>query len=71
MRTIDATVPELFFVAATRGLAGIGAGLLISEFLGRDERRAIGWTLLAVGAATTVPIALRVFGTRQPPLLAD
>lgn len=70
MKTIDATVPELIFVAATRGLAGFGAGLLVSEFLEKDERRKIGWALLALGAATTVPIAVRVFGPRRTPLLA-
>ena len=72
MRHVDATLPELAFVAVTRGLTGLGAGLLLSEFIDDDDvRRRLGWTLLGIGAATTVPIAMRVFGNRRPPLLAD
>ena len=72
MRHVDATLPELALVAATRGLGGLGAGLLLSEFIDDDDvRRRLGWALLGVALATTVPIAMRVFGNREPPLLAD
>jgi len=72
VKHIDATLPELAFVAVTRGLGGIGAGLLLSEFIDDDRaRRGIGWSLLGLALATTVPIGLRVFGERRPPLLAD
>ena len=60
MRTINATVPELLFVAATRGLGGIGIGLLVSRYFYPEERKRLGLTLLAFGALTTVPIAARI-----------
>jgi hypothetical protein len=72
MRTINASIPELLFVAATRGLGGIGIGLLVSKFFYPEERRRIGLTLLAVGAVTTLPIAARILTeSRRVPLLAD
>ena len=65
MRTVHLSLPELAFVAATRGIAGAGIGLLLADALkARQTRRAVGWTLLAVGALTTVPIALTL-GARQ------
>ena len=72
-RVVNSTLPEFFFAVVTRGIGGIGAGLLISEYIDDDRvRRSIGWSLLAVAAATTVPIAMRVFGRpRRTPLLAD
>ena len=36
-------------------------GLLLADQLSRPARRAVGWTLLGIGAATTVPIAVSVF----------
>ena len=62
MRSLEVAMPELAFIAATRGLAGVGIGLLLSEQLGPGTRRAVGWTLLGVGALTTVPIAASVLG---------
>ena len=35
--------------------------LLLSEKLSDEQRRAIGWTLVAVGALTTIPLALQLF----------
>lgn len=61
MRQITVPLHELAFVAATRGLAGAGIGLLLSEHLPPAARRAVGWTLLAIGVATTVPIAVSIF----------
>lgn len=71
MKTYPVTVPEIGIVAATRGMAGAGAGLLLAGFLRPDTRRTLGWTLLAIGVLTTVPIAMALFGTREPPELAD
>ena len=58
MRAFELSFPEFAFVAATRGMAGAGIGLLLSDHLNVDTRKAVGWTLLAIGALTTVPIAL-------------
>lgn len=61
MRQVTVPLHELAFIAATRGIAGAGIGLLLSEYVPRSARRAIGWTLIGIGAATTVPIAVSVF----------
>lgn len=61
MRQVTVPLHELAFIAATRGIAGAGIGLLLSEYVPRPARRAIGWTLIGIGAATTVPIAVSVF----------
>ena len=71
MKTIDLSFPELATVAATRGLAGVGIGLLVADRLEPENRRAVGWTLLAIGALSTIPIAITLFGRREPPMLAD
>ena len=58
------TLPELFLIAGTRGLLGAGIGLLLSNRLSEDQRRAVGWTLLGIGAITTIPLAAQVMGRR-------
>jgi hypothetical protein len=63
-RNLQLSLPTLFSVAATRGLLGVGAGLLLSDKLARKRRRRMGFTLLGVGIATTIPLALRVWGSR-------
>ena len=52
-------------------MAGAGAGLLLADLIPRDTRRAVGWTLLAIGLLTTIPIAMALFGKREPATLAD
>jgi hypothetical protein len=71
MKTYRLTVPEIGVVAATRGIAGAGAGLLLAGFLRPDTRRTLGWSLLAIGALTTIPIAMALFGSHEPPQSAD
>ncbi len=71
MKTVDVSIPEVAFVAVTRGMAGAGLGLLLSNYLAPSVRRALGWTLLGFGAVTTIPIALMVFSRTRTPLLAD
>ena len=61
MRQVSLPLHELAFIAATRGLAGAGLGLLLADELPRSARKAIGWTLLGIGAATTVPLAVSIF----------
>jgi hypothetical protein len=55
------TVPELALIAGTRGLLGAGIGLLAAGRLSDDQRRVVGRVLLAIGAATTIPLAFQVF----------
>jgi hypothetical protein len=63
-RNLQVSLPTLVSIAATRGLLGVGAGLLLSPRIARKRRRTVGLTLLALGAASTIPIGLRVFGAR-------
>jgi hypothetical protein len=55
-------LPELALIAGTRALLGAGVGLLLADRLPHGQRKAVGWTLLLVGALTTVPLALEVLG---------
>jgi hypothetical protein len=71
MRTYDIPLHELAFVAATRGIAGAGVGLLLADYMKPETRRSVGWTLLAIGALTTVPIAASLISRSRPRLLAD
>jgi hypothetical protein len=50
------TIPEVMLIAGTRVALGIGLGLLISDRLNEDQRKAAGWALLGVGVMTTIPI---------------
>jgi hypothetical protein len=56
----EVTVPQIGLLAATRAMLGAGIALLLSEKLTGEQRRAIGWTLVAVGALTTIPLALQL-----------
>lgn len=62
MRETRITIPELGLVAGTRAAAGIGIGLLLADRLSSEQRKAVGWTLLLVGALTTIPLAFDIFG---------
>ena len=55
-------MPEIGLIAGTRAMAGAGAALLLADRLSAEKRRAVGWTLLAVGALSTIPLALEVLG---------
>ena len=63
--TKSVTVPELALIAATRGAIGFGAGLLLAEKFKRERRKVLGWLLFLSGLASTVPIAMHVFGKKQ------
>ena len=65
MKNFTVTIPEIALVAATRGVAGAGVGLLVAGLLRPDTRRALGWTLFAIGALSTIPIAMTLFGRRE------
>jgi hypothetical protein len=62
MKETRVTLPELALIAGTRAAAGVGLGLLLANRLSESQRRAVGWTLLLVGALSTVPLALEVYG---------
>jgi hypothetical protein len=62
MKQHEVTVPQIGLIAGTRAMLGAGIALLLSEKLTAEQRRAIGWTLVAVAALTTIPLVLQLFG---------
>jgi len=59
-RSISLRIPELGFIAGTRGALGAGIGLLLADKLNRRQQKKVGWVLLTIGAVTTVPILVNV-----------
>lgn len=62
MKKHEVTIPQIGLVAGTRAMLGAGIALLLSEKLTDEQRRAIGWTLVAVGALTTIPLVAQLLG---------
>ena len=65
MKEINLNLPTLGFVVMTRALLGVGIGLLAAERMSPEQRRAVGLTLVVVGAATTIPAVLAARGGLQ------
>lgn len=65
MKRAELTLPEIALIAGTRGMLGAGAGLLLADRLNDDQRKSIGWTLLIIGAISTIPLAIEVLSKRQ------
>ena len=65
MTRIPLTIPELAVIGGTRAALGAGLGLLMADRLSHEQRRAVGWTLLAVGVISTLPIAAELFAARR------
>ena len=63
-RKRELSLPEIALIAATRGALGFGAGLLLADKFRKEWRKALGWSLFLAGVASTVPIAIRVFGEK-------
>ncbi len=62
MKTVELKVSEIGLLALTRAAFGAGVGLLISSKLDDRQRRAAGVALVVIGALTTIPFALQIFG---------
>jgi len=59
------TIAELLLIAGTRVALGAGVGLLLSNRLSRDQRRAAGLALAVVGGLSTIPLAIGVTGKKD------
>jgi len=66
MRETRVTLPELALIAGTRAMLGAGLGLLLADRLSDDRRKAVGWTLVLVGVASTIPLAIEVLSEVRP-----
>ena len=64
MRETTLTIPEIVLIGGTRAALGAGLALLLADKLDRKQRRAVGWTLFTIGAATTIPLTLEVLGKK-------
>lgn len=64
-------MPELAMVAGTRAALGAGLGILVAKRFSEDQRKAIGWTLVAIGALSTIPLGIDVLSRRQNDAVAD
>lgn len=64
-RETTISLPELALIAGTRGILGVGIGLLTADRFTRDQRKAVGWALFTVGAITSIPLALEIFEARR------
>jgi hypothetical protein len=60
MKKIALKVPQLGFIVATRAALAFGVGLLVSARIPESRRRKIGVTLVAIGAASTVPAVMTI-----------
>lgn len=63
MKHLVLSVPTFGFVVMTRALLGVGIGLLVSDRLSTQSRRAVGLTLVTVGAVTTIPAVMAALGS--------
>jgi hypothetical protein len=60
MKTVVLSMPMFGFVVATRAALGAGIGLLLSKKIPESRRKAIGLTLVTIGAETTVPALMAI-----------
>jgi len=65
MKQVTMPVPELGLIAATRGMLGAGAGMLLADKMPDEKKKLVGWTLFLVGAASTIPLVIDVMAHRQ------
>ena len=65
MKRASLSLPEAALIAGTRGMAGAGVGLLLADRLSEGQRKAVGWALLLIGAASTSPLTIDVLSKRR------
>lgn len=65
MKSKEMSAADVALIASTRGMLGAGIGLLLSGKLSKDQRRAAGWALVAVGAVTTIPLLMNFLGNHR------
>lgn len=66
MKKLDLTIPSMVAVGATRGMLGMGLGMLLAPRVRRSRRTKLGIALAAVGLLSTIPLALKIFGATEP-----
>ncbi len=56
MKRLTIPLPRLALIIGTRAMASAGLALLLADRLDKKQRHAVGWTLIGVGIATTLPL---------------
>ena len=64
MQARNVTLPELALIGSTRVALGAGIGLLLAQRITRRQRKAAGLALIGVGALTTIPLFMEVWGKK-------
>lgn len=64
MKPVELDLSTLIFVVGTRVALAFGVGLFVADHIPPERRRALALSLIGLGAATTIPAALAVFGPR-------
>ena len=59
------TLGQLAVIAGTRGMLGVGLGLLLADKLAPERRKGIGAVLVAAGVFSTLPLAIMVASRRE------
>jgi len=70
MKTIRLSPPLLEFIVTTRVALGFGLGLVAADRIPENRRRTIGFSLLAIGLASTIPAMLSVYSSRTRTLIS-
>jgi hypothetical protein len=65
MQSFELDPPLLGFIVATRAALAFGVGLLVASHIPEPRRRGLALTLIGLGAATTVPAARALWGSRK------
>ena len=65
MKTVELRLPTFGYIVATRAALAAGVGMLLADKIPASRRRAIGLTLVSIGAATTIPAAIALFRGRK------
>ena len=59
------TIIDIVLIAGTRIALGVGIGLLLSQRLNNDQRKAAGVALALVGGLSTIPLAIGVIAKQS------
>lgn len=65
MKKAELTLLEIALIAGTRGMLGAGVALLLADKLSKERRSVLGWTLVSIGAMSTIPLVIDVFSKRK------
>jgi len=60
MKRANLSLPQLGLIVATRGMLAAGGMLLIANRFSEAKRKKMGWPLVAIGAISTIPLAMGV-----------